>query len=142
MLLRHGRKVVFCGAIILITATYLIASNFDYRSGDLLMVQNKILNFGKVESSSKLNACFYLQNTSQIPVQIVGIQTSCDCLTTSLRPPFELAGGETRAIPFRMEFPDQPEELEREMIFYTNKPQQRRLSASVVADVQEPARRD
>ena len=96
------------------------------------------VRLGTVAVGERAEVQYTLRNLSPSePHSLVGIQLSCGCMSTELRPPVRLGPRKALSIPVTVRFPDNPERFRRHLLIHTDNPLQRFLELSVAADVVE-----
>lgn len=107
--------------------------------GEPILVANGRCNVGRITSNTEFHVVFELANLYKVPTTIVGLSTSCDCITTSSIP-LALAPRAMTPIRFKVEAPSRPGSFSRAVRLYTD----RRLQPEIILILEGvviPARR-
>jgi hypothetical protein len=83
-------------AILFLPTSFFAATSFFHTSTMLLKVSPKILDMGRVQAGGRTEAAFLVSNSTDRPVTVARIETSCPCLMIQL-PNKVLGPGQTMA---------------------------------------------
>ncbi len=110
-----------------------LTPSIAYNRGKVLVAKESHFDLGLVKPTDSIEVKFEIQNVTSRSINIVGIETACGCMSTSLKAPRQLDPGKFIDLPVRLDFSQQKGAIERDLIVHTDATEQRTLNLSISA---------
>jgi hypothetical protein len=107
----------------------------DYLRGESVLVYPRIVLVGDARVGEKRDAMVSIWNRSGEPLTILGIQTSCPCVASQELIPLLIPPGQSRQLPIRVNYGDDPHEFVYKVSFFSDRPGMTQIDVLVAGAV-------